>query len=470
MRAFNGLLLLLTVVVFACGCAAYHPNPLTDDAVNRAFSAPGIAELKIAVDSLQHGASHPIPFDLTDGFSADEAAIIALLENPSLRAERDRRGLADAQLLQARILPDPTLDASLDVPSGGTREGSVNGSLLGLGWDVGSLITRSARVREAKHARASVQLDIAWQEWQVVQEARIAVYRLATLQRQLALAQETDINLHENADAVRKALNEGVMTELNLSAAEAASNQAHSQSLALQREATRQRFQLLRVIGLSEDAPLTLEQDVGAPARFVPPPVDSLVEGIQRRRLDLVALKRGYAAQEERVRAAILAQFPGIQLGMNRAIDTGNLISSGAGISISFPLFDRNRGQIALERATRQSLFDEYTSRVYEALSDIATLHATILAINEQIAAAEKTIPSMERLVDTYRSAVRERQADILSYYTAWNELTTKRIELLSLRQELIEARFALEIAAGFYHPDKVASTMILPATLEGTP
>jgi cobalt-zinc-cadmium efflux system outer membrane protein len=470
MRTFNGLLLLLTVVVIACGCAVYHPNPLTEEAVNRALQVPDIAELSIAVDSLQHGASNPLSIDLTDGLSSDEAAVIALLENPTLRAERDRRGLADAQLLQARILPDPTIDAGLDLPSGGTREGSVKGSTVGLGWDASSLITRSARIREAKRGRESIQLDVAWQEWQVVQETRIAVFRLATLQRQVVLAQETDVNLSENVDAVRKALKEGVMTELNLSAAEAASNQAHSQYLALKLEATRQRFQLLRVMGLPADTPLTLEQGVEAPNQFSPPSVDSLVQGVQQRRLDLVALRRGYAAQEERVRAAILAQFPGIQLGANKATDTGNLISSGLGVSINIPFFDRNRGEISLERATRRMLFDEYTSRVYEALSDIATLHTTVLSINDQIAAAEKTIPSLEKLVETYRNAVRERQADILSYYNAWNELTSKRIELLSLRQNLVEARFALEIAAGIYQQDRVAPFISLPATPEGTP
>ncbi|MFH0881823.1 MAG: TolC family protein [bacterium] len=470
MRVHNIILLQATLVWVTGGCAVYHPNPLTEETVNRALTPPEMAALSIEVDSLQRDEPHPLSIDLTDGLSADEAAVIAVLENPSLRAERDRRGLADAQLLQAHILPDPTVDASLDVPGGGTRDGAVKGSGIGIGWDAGSLITRSARVRAAKHTRESIQLDIAWQEWQVVQEARIAVYRLATLQRQLVLAQETDSNLKENVDLVRKALDEGVMTELNLNAAEAASNQAHNQYLALKKDATRQRFMLMRVMGLPANTRISLEEDEETPHRFLPPPVDSLVQGVQRRRLDLVALRRGYEAQEETVRAAILAQFPGIQLGVNKATDTGNLVTSGGGVSINLPLFDRNRGQIAQERATRKVLFDEYTDRVYEALSDLATLHAMILSINEQIAAAEKTIPSLERLVETYRNAVSERQADILSYYNTWNDLSTKRIELLSLRQDLLEARIALEIAAGIYHPSSAASMITTPGTLEETP
>lgn len=468
MRKLTGILLLAAAGIITGGCAAYHPNPLTEESVNSALQVPDVSVLTLSIDSLQQHVQNPIAIDLSDGLSPDEAAVIALLENPGLKAMRDQRGLADAQLLQARILPDPSIDASLDVPVGGTRDGAATGKAIGIGWDAGSLITRPARVREAKYNRDSIQLDIAWQEWQVAQSARIGVYRLATLQRQCELARETDENLKENAAAVQKALMEGVMTELNFSAAEAASNQAHSQYLSLMREASQQQYQLLRVIGLPEDSPLQLEPDAEAPDSLLPLSIDSLKSGLLSRRLDLIALRRGYDAQEERVRAAILEQFPGIQIGMNKATDTGNLISTGGGISINLPLFDRNRGQIAVERATRQMLFDEFTARVHEAHSDIASLHDVILSLNEQINTAENSIPNLERLVNAYRQALREHQADILSYYTAWNDLTNKRIELLSLRQELVEARIALEIAAGIFQQDRVKSFITLPATREG--
>ncbi len=59
--------------------------------------------------------------------------------------------------------------------------------------------------------------------------------------------------------------------------------------------------------------------------------------------------------------------------------------------------------------------------------------------------------PGLQRLVDTYRQAVAQGQADVLSYYTAWNDLTAKRLEVLSLKQQLAQTRAALEIAAGVF-------------------
>ena len=40
----------------------------------------------------------------------------------------------------------------------------------------------------------------------------------------------------------------------------------------------------------------------------------------------------------------------------------------------------------------------------------------------------------------------------MLNYYVSWNALTDKKIELLSLQLQLVEARIALEIATGIYH------------------
>jgi hypothetical protein len=52
-------------------------------------------------------------------------------------------------------------------------------------------------------------------------------------------------------------------------------------------------------------------------------------------------------------------------------------------------------------------------------------------------------------LVETYRVAVDQGQADVLNFYIVWNRLTDQRITLLALKQRLIENRIALELAAG---------------------
>lgn len=76
-------------------------------------SAPAIeTTLRISISRFQNNPPEPLAIDLRRGIVPDEAAAIALYSNPALRAIRDRRGLAAAQLVQAGILPNPVVSYS----------------------------------------------------------------------------------------------------------------------------------------------------------------------------------------------------------------------------------------------------------------------------------------------------------------------------------------------------------------------
>jgi len=127
--------------------------------------------------------------------------------------------------------------------------------------------------------------------------------------------------------------------------------------------------------------------------------------------------------------------------------------TNGFSVAVDVPIFDRNQGVISTERATRQRLLDEYHQRTFEARSDVATAIADIRSLNRQIAAAKEALPLLERLVTTAQTAVEQRNADVLSYYTARSNLLQKRIQLVKLQEQLLEAHTALEIASGRYLP-----------------
>lgn len=442
---------LALVIPFVAACQSYHPLPLDEASVDRALTPPAGDVLRIQASELDHPILQPVTIDLADGLSPDEAAVIAVLANPSLRTERDARALADAQLLQAGILPNPQLTFDTDFPTGPDTAGEVNAWGLGLDWDVTQLITRKARLDAAESQQASVALDIAWKEWQTAQAARIAVTRLAVLDAQSELADEMDRHLQGNLALVRDAVESIQLTALDLAAAEAAANQARTTLLDLRGQAVQQRLQLNRALGLPPGRRIPLQDGIDLPVRIDLPSDDDLLAGVEQHRLDLVALRRVYDAQEADVRRAILEQFPDISIGFHRAGDTGNFYNLGFGIAITIPIFDRNQGNIAIKRATRRQVFDEYANRLFETRSDIAMLAAEIRSLNGRIAAALDAEPSLKRLVETYRTAVEQRQADVLSYYQAWNDLNRNRIETLALQDQLEQVRAALEIATGTY-------------------
>jgi outer membrane protein TolC len=456
-------------VLLAGGCDRYDPQPLSSDRIEQSLAPADAATLRIKVSEIHHPTLRTVALDPTAGLTPDEAAVLAVVVSPALRAQRDERATSAAELLQAGILPNPQLAYNMEFPVGGSDQGAVTAYGVGVNWDINALITRDARVRAAREGLASVDLDIAWQEWQTAQAARLAVYDLFALRQQLALVQDVDHRLRENLTLMQSAVDQHQKTVLDLAAAEAASRDAHAAVLTGQHDVEHQRLMLNRALGFPPETRIEISSAIDLPDRLDPQSSQDLTTGLETRRLDLLALQRGYNSQEETVRAAILGQFPKINLGLDNQRDNTNVKSIGFSVGIELPIFDRNQGAIATERATRQKLYDEYVQRIFEARSDIAIALADIQSIGDQIADDEAAVPSLQRLVDTYKSALNRGNLDVLSYYAALNDLTNRRIDILKLKQALTDTRVALEIASAEYLPDGAAAPTSAPATAPAT-
>jgi cobalt-zinc-cadmium efflux system outer membrane protein len=461
----RAVLVLVSILLWAgAGCQRYEARPLDAAAVTEALTPPEAQALQVQAANLRHPILEPLKLDLQDGLSPAEVGVLAVLLNPSLRAARDQRALAEAQLLQARLLPNPELSFNFETPTGGDTEGTVNVFGLELAWDVTSLLSRGANVQGAQAHRAAVEMDVAWQEWQVAQNARTAVVKLVSLERQIALQEEVQALLQENVELTRKAVASGTRTAKDLSAAQAQARTAYTDLLDLRRQAVQQHFQLNRLLGLPPEPPVRLSPAVELPSSFQPPEVQTLLADLEQRRLDLVALRRGYDSQEATVRAAILNQFPRLSLGPTVGRDTDNVHTVGVGVAVDLPIFQHNQGRIAVEQATRRKLFDEYVNRVFETQSEVYVLLSRIRFLNEEIAAAREAEQDLQKLVEDYRTALAAGRVDILTYYAAWNDATSNRMRLIGLQEQLAQAIIDLESVTGLYDIPPTGSVSTSPS------
>jgi outer membrane protein, heavy metal efflux system len=415
----------------------------------------GEAELMLRVPAsrFQNRSSEDLHVDLAKGIGPDEAATIALFSNPALRSIRDRRGLATAQLIQAGILPNPVVSYERDYVTGGNTSGTRTGYTLNAGWEFTALIPFLPKQTAARKNFRSVDLDVAWQEWQIAINARTAVYRVLALDAEVGRAREATSGLQQSTDTMRKATEAHEKTVLDLAAVESASQDSRATMLALEQELGKQCLGLNKILGVEPEIKVALLAGLVLPSRMAPPAENELFDNLESQRLDLLGLQQGIESQDAMVRAAILAQFPKMLVAIVPATDTGNVHTTGFNVTVDVPIFDRNQGVIATERATRQKLRDEYNQRVFEARSDIATAIADIRSLDRQIAAAEEALPLLEKLVESAQAAIDQRNADVLSYYTARSNLLQKRIQLIKLQEQLLEAHTALEIASGRYLP-----------------
>ncbi len=444
----------LSVVVLGTmgGCKIYTELPMDRKAKDAALSTPDLPRIQVQAGELKHPLLKPLTIDLSDGLSPDEAAVLAVLLNPDLKSVRDQRALATAQLLEVGLLPDPILSFSQDFPLESNGPGYVTAQSTQLGFDLTSLLTRGLRRSAAKAAQLSVDLDVAWQEWQVAEAAKLSVYRILALDPQADLADEAVAALGEILHAVEKASVSGEMSQGDVASARIGFDIGQRNALSTRQSRDRERQALNALLGLPPHEQLALEKPMGRPLKKRPwnelPSEQLLIQGLDQR-LDLVALQKGYDSQDARLRLAIWSQFPSIGISLSRAQDTSNVATGGYGVAVSLPLFNRGQGLVAMENATRQQLYDQYLARLFHARSDVAQIFSDIKAVKEMIATAQAALPVLEAQAEASRAAFAGGNLDLLTRNQNKLSVLSQRAAIASLRANLDDLGVALELASG---------------------
>ena len=440
---------LLLTLLLPAGCQSYHGKPLNSRTLAQALATPSWRKLRIAVKKTSLIQLPKTMLSPSQALTPNRAAALALILNPALRAFRDLHGEASAQLLQAGMLTNPQLSANTGFVTGGFRTNTFNAYGVGVNWNIRQLIDRQARISAARYQLKQVDLAVAWREWQTAQAARLAVYAMAAAKAQLREALLSRGELGKVYSVARRAGKLGLVTLLDMGLVLHASQQAKALVLVSEQSLAESQVDLARAMGLPAGTTFTLSPSVRLPATFRLPSVALLEKKVQRRRLDLLALRMGYQSQQERLRAAVLRQFPSVSIGFLQASDANNVHTTGFGVSINLPIFDRNQGRIAQTRATRRVLYDDYIARVFEARADIGAAAVNIRALRRRISQAQSSARQYNLLAQRELQGLRTRNLDIGVYAAAVAQSEQARIQLVKLRYQLIRNLIALELASG---------------------
>src|ERR1022692_3987923 len=189
------LLVASAFVLIGSGCSTYRSKPLDHASVDRALVPPAMDSVRVAAAQIRHPLLAPIVIDGRGGYTPNEIAAMVVIVSPELRALRDQRGVAEAQVVQAGVLPNPQLGYSVDRPHGAYNPAVVAGRNLGLSWEVASLLTRHDQVASARAGAKAVDLSVAWEEWQTAQDARLRAFRILSIERRLPLARSIEESL-----------------------------------------------------------------------------------------------------------------------------------------------------------------------------------------------------------------------------------------------------------------------------------
>ena len=289
--------------------------------------------------------------------------------------------------------------------------------------------------------------DIAWQEWTLAGQARQQAWRVASLRARHDLASAAAATTLQWLEQSRRAFERRDITIDTLALREVAYLDASNRALALARTLERARLDLNKTLGLppAQTVPLVAPQPVQTPALDA----QSLFDTARRERLDLLALRAGYQAQEYQLQRDLLARYPRFNLGLGQARDTGDVTTIGLSASITLPILNGGRGAVAIARATREQLRAEYDARLFQTRSDIATLVADIRRVVQEIEPLRGQLPTLRRAEAVMRGAAAKGDVTLVSYEAVRSGLLAKELQLSSLEQAEAEQRIALQLATG---------------------
>jgi len=433
------------------GCASYQALPLD--------TSP---KMPTTLEQLEQDGSNltelPVQWrkskiNIANGLSEDEIVQLSVLNNPNLKAVQSQIGDAKAQLKQAGLLVDPQLNLSADLPRNKSSN-LVTAYGLGLGFDLQSLITRSSSENAATAAAKSTYLQVLWQEWQVVQQARILYRRTLLQQQQMNLAQAqfalTQENYHVQEDALRQ--NNGTLDASGL--AKISMMDAQAAWLETQRQHNTTLHGLSLLIGLQTDGDIVFESPDSDAESLIPLPITEPVlqkglANISKTRPDLLALQEGYKAQESRVRAEVLAQFPSFSIGANSLRDSGGAWTLGPFINMNLPILNGNRGNISIARATRERLKAEYYDRYMSTTNNVSQLVSDQRLAYDEWKTLDESLPALDTLMQKMKRALAGGNVDMLTYTTLQNSYFAQKLKVSILQQAVLEQAIAIETLLG---------------------
>ena len=374
--------------------------------------------------------------------------MLAVANNPDLRVARDDAGIAHAQAFSAGLLPDPQVSLSGDHPSSNVPGSNINAFGLGISYDINALLRHSSEKASAHAAQSKAELELLWKEWQVVAQTRLLFVRNVFGERNLLVIKDELALFADRQARMQRAFDAGNVTADAIATNFAEMKGAEQKLDDAQRKLAQNRHDLNALFGLAPSAHPQLVGDAGVPL-IDAEHVRALLPDLPRRRPDLRALESGYRSQEEKYRAAVLAQFPALNVGFNRARDTSGIYATGFNLSLSLPIFNRNRGNMAIEKATRQRLYDDYQARLSAAQSEINAILDDRLLAEQQLTAVRLAVAELARLAARSQAAFSAGNIDMLLYATQHDALLAKQLELLALEQALLEQQVGLQTLVG---------------------
>jgi outer membrane protein TolC len=331
------------------------------------------------------------------------------------------------------------------MPAGGVLFDAVTAAVT---QDIQKTITMKGRLRAAQSAALQVDASVLWEEWQLIGKVRLLVFDLVQGEKlHKVLVAYHDV-LQSRFDRGRKALSEGNTTLATVAPDLLAVSDSQNAVNALDRDQEGRRHDLNAILGLAPEVVLPLSSQLQV-LQVDSKAVMRALEDLANRRPDLIALQLGYRSQDEKFRGSIVGQFPALTFGPSYARDTSDVRSFGPQLTMDLPIFDRNQGNVAIEKTTREQLRAEFQARLSAAHSEVLASLATQRLLARQLEQERAELPVLKGFAEQAESAMKAGNIDERAYVDLVSANYTKQQTVLTLEQQLLEQEVAVATLIG---------------------
>ena len=408
-----------------------------------ALSCPAFAQIS-ARPPAQLG--HPMPSNAANQtreasgpLSLQAALRLALQANPELRAAEHEVQAVEAATMQARALPNPTLEIGVEDTRRETRETTVQ---LSQPLELGG--RRASRVSAAERAQDAARADLGVRRAAVQADVITAFMNTVAAQERLRLSQESQDVADRVTTAVSKRVQAGKASPVEETRARVAQSYVRLEVSKSQSELNNARLalastwknvspQFQHAVGTASTLPELPRWEVLA-AKFSSLPAVVRAHAEVARREALVAVEQSRRTPDVAITAGIKRSA---ELGRNQAV---------FGLSVPLPLFDRNRGNV-LEALRRTDVAkDEFEVAETKTYNDLAQAYERLrVSRHEAQVLASEILPGAQ---SAYDAAVKGFEFGKFAYFDvldAQRTLIAARSQYIQAVSEATDARVRIE-------------------------
>ncbi len=477
-------------IAVAAGCASLDPKASIDEATTLVERNTGNRPEWSLPWEDDAG-----PWDHGPVLGLEQALLLALRNNRELRGDLETIGQANADLVQATLFTNPTINFMMMFPAGGGRS-MLRGSGLPM-QPLQDLWLIPVRTEVAQRELQQTVLRVADRAVQTAAEVKRVYFRLQYAQRALELIRENLEVVRQSTEIIRIRQETGQSTQVEVTLSHIRELRLRSDLIAAEAEYHHLKADLLMMMGrpsveMSWSVEGVVETEYDLPALRSE---DELLGTAEANRLDLQAAEWTVRAAEERIRLRSREGWPELALGLSferapapRSSDpsprglVGNAAyegafaaatggtrpgsSAGGGpfgpktrevkyttgpmIDLEIPIFDWGQAQTARAVHEWRQRVAEYDTLAQRIVRDVRRNRVSCQQAYDQVAFyRESILPEVQRNLELARQSLIAGRESITVYLNVQEDLITTRLRALEFLREYLTARADLEREVG---------------------